>query len=154
MNDGTIDVDPRIAAYGRGVAKDVVEAVSAQYPLVTITARDYESGVWLTRVEFAPSGADEVPVWLVVGRDQTFVVAAGENYRWSEEFIPELREQQLGVILDEIRDFALHGLVTVRANRLLGVYSAAVVGTTEDEEVTATLARPLARELERFSGWS
>jgi hypothetical protein len=146
--------DPRVAAYGRGVAADVVAAISAEFPFVAARTRSYDTGVWLARVEFAPPSEDAVPVWLVVNRDKTFVVAAGENYRWDEEFIPELREQQVGVILDEIRDLALHGLVAVRTNRLVGVYSTTVVGVADDEVVTSALAKPLAKELERFSGWS
>lgn len=146
--------DPRVASYGRGVAADVVAAISAEFPLVVVTTRTYDSGVWLARIEFAPPHEDAVPVWLVVNRDKTFVVAAGESYRWDEEFIPELREHQVGVIIDEIRDLALHGLLAVRTNRLVGVYSTTVVGTAEDEVVRAALARPLARELERFTGWS
>ena len=151
-NDPSAD-DPRVATYGRGVAADVVAAISAEFPLTAVTTRNYDTGVWLARVEFAPTSEDAVPVWLVVNRDKTFVVAAGENYRWDEEFIPELREQQVGVIVDDIRDLALHGLLAVRTNRLVGVYSTTVVGTADDEIVTAALARPFAKELERFSGW-
>jgi hypothetical protein len=152
--DDPTDDDPRVAAYGRGVAAEVVSAISAEFPLVAVTTRSYDAGVWLARIEFAPPSEDAVPVWLVVNRDKSFVVAAGENYRWDEEFIPELREQQVGVIVDEIRDLALHGLVAIRTNRLVGVYSTTVVGTAEDEIVTAALARPLAKVLERFTGWS
>ncbi|HEY4269799.1 MAG TPA: hypothetical protein VGM94_16575 [Galbitalea sp.] len=152
-NDPSGD-DPRVAAYGRGVAADVVVAISAEFPLVAVTTRLYETGVWLARVEFAPPREDSVPVWLVVNRDKTFVVAAGETYRWDEEFIPELREQQVGVIVAEIRDLALHGLLAVRTNRLFGVYSTTVVGTPDDEFVATALARPLAKELERFTGWN
>jgi hypothetical protein len=151
MNDRQ---DRRHAAYGREIVATVVAQVRQAYPLVPITSRDYETGVWAVRAEFRPLEQNAVPIWLAANIDDWFVLTAGDTFRWELPFTPEERDLQVEQLVDEIRQLADYGVVAVRTNRLLGAFSTSVVGSPGiDPQVDEALRGRLSSILEERTAW-
>jgi hypothetical protein len=141
------------APYGRRVADEVVRQISAAYPQVAADVHPYDKGVWFTRVQFTPTNKDAVPIWLAVNADDRFVLTAGDTFRWELPFVPE--DDQADQIVEEIRQLADNGVMAVRANRLLGPFSASVVGSPGvDAYLDEARAGRFAKVLEERSAWT
>jgi hypothetical protein len=146
--------DKAHAAYGRGIADEVVRQIAEEYPSVSVRQHPYDTGVWFTRVEFVPAADGAVPVWLAVNADDRFVLTAGDTFRWELPFVPEERFDQVEQILEEIRQLADHGVLAVRTNRLLGAFSPSFVGSPGvDGYLDEALLGRFATVLEHRSAW-
>jgi hypothetical protein len=122
--------------YAREVTDAVIARVAEAFPLVIASSTTHETGVWFTHVEFTPQEGG-IPVWLTAHSDRSFVITAGDSFRWAAEFEPEFAAEQIEELVDEITRLALAGYTVVRRNRLLGPFSATTTDPSESSRLSA-----------------